>query len=173
MTENGLKWLEMTLTWQELSLSDSVCSVHLCPFSPFLSVSVCFCPFLSVSVHLVLFLSVSVCFYPFLSVSVSFCPFLSVSDQVCQFLSFSVQFCPFLSASVRFGIFLVSLLLSAHVKRFSVSRKRKFWPRMMMLVLKTAKKYPSTVQKNSNLDWGFQKNGLSTGRVRYKRGYPV
>ena len=117
--------------------------VRFCPFLSFsfrsfllLSVSVRFCPFLFVSIRLCPLLSVSVRFFPFLSVSVrfclvlsisvNFCPFMSVSVRFCLFLSVSVRFCQFLSVSVPLGIFLVSVLLSAHVERCSVSRMMDF-----------------------------------------------
>ena len=77
--------------------------------------------FLSVSVRICLFLSFSVCFCPVHSGSLRFCLFLSVSLCFCPFLSVSVRFCQFLSVSVHLGICWVSVLLSAHVERFSVS----------------------------------------------------
>ena len=80
------------------------------------------------------FLSVSVSFFPFLSISIPLCLYMSVTDpfvRFCQFLYNSVSFYLFLPVSVRFRMFLsvppisvclifVSVLLSAHIQRFSV-----------------------------------------------------
>ena len=55
-----------------------------------------------------------------------FSPFLSVSDHFFLFYYISVRFCLFQSVFVRLGILLVSVLLSAHVKRFRVCRVQDF-----------------------------------------------
>ena len=105
------------------------------------SISVCFRLFLTIFVQL---LSIYWCFFSCLSFSVpffssSFCLFLyvySVSDlfsPFCLYLSISVRFVR-LSVSFSFGVFsvrfipmlsvwefLIFVLLSAHIKRFSVS----------------------------------------------------
>ena len=71
------------------------------------------------------FISASVRVFPFLSLSVRFRCF-SVSVCFCLLLSISVCFCWFFRFCL-FSDFLVSVLLSAHVKIFSVSRMRDFF----------------------------------------------
>ena len=94
-----------------------VCMFQLifCLFMSILFVSV------KIFVRLCPYMSVSVNFCPFLSLSVSFCLFIFVLVRLCLFISVAVCFSLFLSLSVHLGIFVVSVLLSALVKRICVS----------------------------------------------------
>ena len=100
-------------------VSESLC---IYPLSLNTFPKIFFSLFLSVFIHFCLFLSISVCSCLFLSVSFCFCPFLSV--YVCVSLFLSVYF--------LLGLF---LSISAHIKRFSVSRKPDFFGILLLLCL--------------------------------------